>query len=124
MLANNIEECLIRKALLVRARDFRRVDAREDRGLTGSALRTAFYPEAGVGRDQMTAKWYLRSFIGKNCEGCGVNQSVERIVWTARADAETVDEEEQEARIICHSPGRTAARERDNRSTCYGAFSS
>src|SRR6185369_11338378 len=114
MLANDIEKRRIGKALFVRADNLRCINSCQDCRLAGSALRSALNTETGIGGHNDAGKWNLRSFVLKDCERSRTAQSVERIVRTACADAETIDKKEQDARIIFHCLGHRAVRARDS----------
>src|SRR4051812_29304085 len=103
MLANDIEKWRIGKALFMCADDLRGINPGENGCLSGSALRPALDAETRIGRYDHAVEGDRRNFILKNCQRLSIAQSVERIVRTARADAETVNEKKQNARIISHS---------------------
>src|SRR5947207_2732074 len=106
MLANDIEKRLVRKALFVRADDFRRINAGENRRLSGRALRTTCYPETGVSGCENARKRQLNNFILENCQRIRGRQPGEGIMRTAGSDSQTINEEKQHARIIFHDSSR------------------
>lgn len=123
MLANDIEEWWIRKALFVSANRRGSIDAGEDCRLAGGALRPARNSQAGVGGRQDTVERYLRRLMLKDCQRLCLNQAVKRILRATRAYSQTVDKEkEQRGLTICH-PCRAAIRGHGIHSTCCEAFS-
>ena len=93
MLANDIEERWIRKALFVSTNRGGSVDAREDCRLSRRALRTTRNAQAGVGRRQDTVERNPRRLMLKDRQRLGLKQAVKWIVRAARAYAQTINKE-------------------------------
>src|ERR687896_452769 len=96
MAADDLAHGLIREALLVVAERGGGVDAREDCRLTGSALRASINAEARVRSHEDAAvreSWLLALEDGER--GCFVAEPVERICGAARANAKSIDENQQ-----------------------------
>lgn len=99
MLADDIEQRLIRKALLVITDCGRGVNPRQDSRLAGSALRPAFNSQACVCRRNHAIESDARLFVLKNCQRIGFMQAVEWVVRAARADSQTIDEKKKQRHI-------------------------
>ena len=96
MLSNDFAHGHIGKALLVITEKGRSVDACENRCLSRGALRTSFHTETWIGGNQNALVRSGHSFVFEDCERLCAVEPIERIVWPARADAEAIDEEEQD----------------------------
>ena len=94
MLADDFAQRRVREALLVVAEERGRVDARQNRRLTRSALRSPSDAERRVGSDERAAEGQARLFALKDRERRRLfAEQVERVVRPARAYAEAVNED-------------------------------
>src|SRR6266536_6235299 len=96
MLGDDIEQHLIRKALLVITDCGRGVNPRQDSRLAGSTLRPAFNSQSCVCRRNYAIESDARWFVLKNCQRIGFMQAVEGIVGATRADSQTINEKKKQ----------------------------
>src|SRR5215510_15146548 len=122
MLANDIEERWIRKALFVSTNRGGSVDAREDCRLSRRALRTTGNAQAGIGRRQDTVERYLRRLMLKDRQRFGLNQAIKWVVRAARAYAQTVDKKKEQRGLTISHPCRAAIPACGIHSTCVKRF--
>ena len=95
MLANDLKQRLVGKALLVVANRCGRVNAGQDCRLSGSALRPPFDSQTCVGANKSAVIEQLGFFILKDSQGLCIFEAIEWIVWTSSTDPQTIDEEEK-----------------------------
>src|SRR6266568_1226056 len=95
MLADDIQQRLIGKALFVIANRRRCIDSRENRCLTRSTLGPALYTQTGVRGHDDSAERSFACFTLKYCQRLGIAQSVERIVRPSRSDSEAINEKQK-----------------------------
>jgi hypothetical protein len=95
MLANDIQQRPIRKALFVMADGCRSINACQNRRLPRSALRPAFDAHARVGNGERAAKGDFRLLLLKDGQWRRVIQPVERVVRATRANPQAINEKEQ-----------------------------
>src|SRR5688572_4680643 len=114
--ADDFEQCLIGKSLLVITDRCGRIDAGQDRRLAGGTLRTPLDAESRIGRHHDAFEKRFRNFVLKDCEWRSVGKVVERIERTASADAQAVNEEQQDRSVTRR---HEASHARDKDSACY-----
>jgi hypothetical protein len=95
MLANDIQQGPIRKALLVIADRRRGVNARENRRLAGCALGASFNPQPRIGNREGPIEGNYGLFVLKYCQWRRAVETVERIVRPARTDAQAINKKQQ-----------------------------
>ena len=93
MLADDFQHGAVGKSLFVIAEQGGSVDAGENCRLSGSALRAAFNPQAGVGGNHDSVEDCCRLFIAKNGQRFGIVEGVERIERSPRTNSQAVNEE-------------------------------
>ena len=94
-LAKDVEQCLIREALLMMADCLRRVNARQNCRLARCALRSALDAKARVGYRQHSLIRQRGRFVQENRQWRSVSQAIQRIMDAARAYAQTVNEQKK-----------------------------
>jgi hypothetical protein len=100
VLADDLKQSLIGKSLFMKPKRGWRVDACQDGRLAGSALRSPRYAETRIRAHERAVEDNQRLFILKNSERRSIAEPVERIKGAARADAQTVNEEEKHPRHV------------------------
>src|SRR5262245_52133593 len=118
MLANDIQEGLIRKPLLVIANRRRGIYARENCCLARSTLWSAANAERRISRNYNSVKRNNRNFMLKDSEWLRPIESIERVVWPAPPNAQSVNKEEKNRLCICHSHSKVV-NHKDTKSTKF-----
>jgi len=94
MFSNDFAHRCVGKALLVITEKGRSVDACENCCLSRCALWASFNTEPWICGNENAVVREGVDLVLKDCEWFCILESIERIVWASRPDAETVDEEE------------------------------
>src|SRR5436190_20908 len=89
----------------MKAESCRSIDAGKNRCLARGALRPACDAQARISGNHDAVKRNLIGFILKDSQRFGVRETIERIMWPARADAETVNEEKKHGHCVMSSRG-------------------